>query len=86
MKKIIKLLKRNPKKNQPRSLTSVYDICVVKKAEKNKYVFEKLGVYTQRGCRLDINLFRLVFWISKNVSFSGNAATLLLKHNILSSI
>lgn len=61
MKKIVKLLKRHSKKNQPRNLTLVYDICIVKKREKNKYVFEKLGTYTQRGHRLNINLFRLVF-------------------------
>lgn len=85
MKKIVKLLKRCPKKNLPRILTPVYDICIVKKREKNKYVFEKLGVYTQRGNRLDINLFRLVFWVSRGVSFSGNAANLLFKHKIFNS-
>lgn len=61
MKKIIKLLKRNPKKNTPRILTLVYDICVVKKSVRGRYVFEKLGTYTQCGHRLNINLFRLVF-------------------------
>lgn len=86
MKKIVKLLKRNPKKNKPRILTPVYDICLVKKSARGRYVFEKLGVYTQRGHRLNINLFRLVFWISKNVSFTGNVIELLLRHNILNSL
>lgn len=61
MKKIIKLIKKNPKKNQQKLLVPIYNICVVKKSNRGRYVYEKLGVYTQTGGRLNINLFRLVF-------------------------
>lgn len=60
MKKIIKLLRRAPKKNQPRSRVPIYDICVVKSG-RGKFVFEKIGSYSQKASLLKINAFRLVF-------------------------
>lgn len=85
MTKIVKILRRNPKKNQPKNPVPIYDICVVRRSARGRFVYEKLGVYTQRGHRLSINPFRLLFWISKHVGFSGNAMWLLLRFNILNS-
>jgi len=61
MEKIIKLLKRNPKKNTRRKKFHIYDICVVKKSARGRRVYEKLGQLSSINKVLTINVFRLVF-------------------------
>lgn len=64
------------------SFLPIYSICVVKKSSHGKKVYEKLGFYSKNSKLLNINPFRLAFWVSKNVSFSGNCLQLLVKHRI----
>lgn len=61
MKKIIKLLKRNPKKNSRRGKDHIYDVCVIKKSVRGRFVYEKLGCYSSLNNIFSINIFRLIF-------------------------
>ena len=68
---------------------------VLKKKKKNSFVvavikkrgkvLEKLGVYNPKLNSLSLNIFRLIFWVSKNISVSGHVFNILVKFNILSN-
>jgi len=83
MKKIVKLVKRSRLKNKTKSLFPVYDICVVRKATKKKLVFEKLGAISIMSCLINLNVFRLCFWLAKGAGLSGNTRGLLERINII---
>jgi len=61
MKKIIKLLRRHQKRDQPRQKIPVYDLCVVKKSKRSNFVYEKLASLHIKNGLLTINVFRLCF-------------------------
>lgn len=77
--KIIKLIKIK-KKN--RYNIADYNLCLVKKSSHRKFVYEKLGKLSKKNKLIRVNVFRLCFWVSKNVAFSGNVTYLLLKNGI----
>ena len=84
MKKIIRFLKRARKKNRPKKALPTYDICVVNTSVRGKKVYEKLGFYSASGYAR-LNVFRLVYWLSRGVRLSGTASMKLEAMNILKS-
>jgi len=83
MDKIIKLLRRAPRKNCPKHKIPIYEICIVPRGSHSKDVIEKLGTYSLRSSVFSINIFRLCYWISRGVSLSGNCMRLLVNTRIL---
>lgn len=86
MMKIIKLLRRVQKKYEKRDKTPIYDICLVKKSSHGRKIYEKLGVYSVKNGYFRLNIFRLIFWLSKDISMTGNFVLCLINFNILRSI
>lgn len=70
---IVKLVKRARRKKKPKLFFPIYDICVVEKAEGGSRVIEKLGVWSCGAGVIKINIFRLSYWVSKEVAFTGNS-------------
>lgn len=56
----------------------IYKLVVSRKQKKNQ-VIEKIGTFNKTAGSLSLNIFRLLFWLSKNVSFSWSASDLLTK-------
>ena len=75
MNKIIKFNRKLKKK------TSV--LCVLDYSNKTNKVIEVIGSYNFINKNLDINIFRFIYWISKNIKLSGEVFQVLLKFNII---
>ena len=42
-------------------------------------VLEKIGTYNNKNKNLSLNIFRLIYWVSKNIFLTGNVFNLFLK-------
>lgn len=82
--RIIKLIKINKKIKTSKKILNNYVICVVKKSSHKNKVYEKLGSITKTGKLFKINIFRLCYWLSKEVAISGNSFYVLQKNGIFS--
>jgi ribosomal protein S16 len=80
---IIKLIKRARLKKRPSNIMPFYDICIVHKASHRKNVVEKIGSYNTAVARLELNVFRLIYWISKDVGITGNSVEVLCSAGII---
>lgn len=75
-------LKKIRKKN-------IYLIALIKQSKfsiKQNKVIELFGVYDFNKKKLTINIFRLIFWISKNVYITGKLVYLLILFDIINNI
>lgn len=81
---IIKLVKRARRKKKPKLLFPFYDICVVDKAEGGSRVLEKLGFWSTGTGIIKINIFRLSYWVAKEVTFTGNSLRCLELASVIS--
>ena len=62
-------------------LSKTYDLVLVKKRNHNYFfVVEKLGAISYKSGILNINYFRLVFWLSHNPGCSAKFALFLHKY------
>lgn len=74
MRPLIKFTKKNKK--------NIYSLLLVDNIKKSNRVIEVLGSYNPINKNLNLNIFRLIFWLSKNTEISGNVFNLFLKFNI----
>lgn len=61
-------------------------ILLIKKTRKNhksSKILEVLGNYNSQNNYLTINVFRLIYWISKNIYFSGDLLQILFLYNLI---
>lgn len=71
MTKIIKLVKCGRRKGEKNKPFSKYTLCVVKKSSHKRNVIEKLGIYDKNHKLATLNVYRLIFWLSKEVGVTG---------------
>lgn len=71
---IIKLQKKKKKKTFNLVVTSTFG---------RKKIIEKIGTYNIFNKTLSLNIFRLIYWVSKNIFMSGNVLILFFKINLI---
>jgi hypothetical protein len=60
-------------------------VIVVKYLNTKNKIFEKLGTYSIIYKRLNINVYRLIFFISKNTKITGSCMTVLKKFKVINN-